>query len=125
MASDMDGRNITEAAQERESLRREIAELKKQVGDLTMSLGGVVQVVQSRQTREVWWVLNDTSKVLHSAVVDLSTTPRSWKTACGWKFTVQPLITTFREKPPGRTGGSCPKCLPDSDDSSSSSSESC
>ena len=33
MASDMDGRNITEAAQERESLRREIAELKKQVGD--------------------------------------------------------------------------------------------
>lgn len=125
MASDMDGRNITEAAQERESLRREIAELKKQVGDLTMSLDGVVQVVQSRQTREVWWVLNDTSKVLHSAVVDLSTTPRSWKTACGWKFTGQPLITTFREKPPGRTGRSCPKCLPDSDDSSSSSSESC
>ena len=123
-SSDLDGRDEESSRRARDNMRLEIEEIKKQIGELTMCLDGVQQVVQNRQTREVWWVLNDTSKVMHSSIVDLSTPPGTWRTTCGWRFTSQPLITTFREGPPENTGRKCPKCFPVSDDTSSSSSES-
>ena len=123
-ASDMDGNTGEDWSEDRERMREEIANLRKEVSELATSLDGVSQVVENRQTREVWWVHNDTSKVLQQAVVDLSTPPLTWKTVCGWKFTSQPLITTFREPPPCGLGRRCPKCQPDVSSSSSSSSES-
>ena len=122
-ATDIDGQAMTDARLERDSLRGEIVMLKNKVSDLTTSLDGVSQALEAKQMKEVWWVLNDTSKVLHEAVVDLSTPPSTWKTACGWKFCGQPKITTFREPPPIETGRKCPRCMP-GDDTSSSSSES-
>ena len=123
-ASDVDGNPGFDWSEEREKMREEISNLKMTVSDLATSLDGVSQVLETRQTREVWWVHNDTSSVLHQAMVDLSTPPLTWKTVCGWKFSSQPLITTYREPPPSRLGRRCPKCQPDVSSSSSSSSES-
>ena len=120
-ATDLDGKLTAHMLEERERYRNEIAELKSQVSDLATSLEGVSQVLDSRSVREMWWVLNDTSKVLHEAVVDLCTPPSTWKTACGWKFSGQPMITTYREAPPCEIGRRCPKCLPETHSSSSSS----
>ena len=124
-SSDCDGRNDEEAQAERNRIRQEILELRNQISDISSALDGVTEIVAQRAVRETWWVLNDTSKVLHTAVVDLSTPPLTWKTACGWKFSGQPKITTFRENPTNVTGRRCPKCMPDTtEDTSSSSSES-
>lgn len=113
----------SDEAAERAAMRGEIAELRACVSELSTLVDGVSITLQNRATREVWWVYNDTSKVLHSSVVDLSTPPSTWKTACGWKFTSQPMITIHRDMPSNSQGRNCPKCLP-KDDSSSSSSES-
>lgn len=123
-ATDLDGRQSAEIVAEQDQLRRELRELKAEMSDLSTTLDGVSQVLGSKQVREIWWVLNDISKVLHEAIVDLCTPPSTWKTACGWKFSGQPRITTFRDSPPFEKGRKCPKCVPESDTSSSDDTES-
>ena len=120
-SSTMDDEEQTHASNERSQLRKEIENLKNQIADVSTTLDGVTQIVNKRSVREAWWVLNDTSKVLRSAVVDLSTPPLTWKTACGWKFAGQPKTTTFRESPSEDVGRKCPKCMPGNDETSSSS----
>ena len=121
-STDADGLADHDAAIERAQLRKEISELRNRVSDLSAALDGVIEVVDKRSVREAWWVLNDASKVLHTAVVDLSTPPSTWKTACGWKFSGQPKITTLREAPTIMPGRNCPKCMPGNHDTTSSSS---
>ena len=70
-STDMEDADKAAASADRSELRREIEEIKKRLSDVASSLEGVSQVVDKRQVREVWWVLNDTSKVLHEAIVDL------------------------------------------------------
>ena len=109
---------------ERDAQRKECREVSDRIENLSTAVDGIVQVIQDRHIKETWWIHNDVSKIMHMALIDLSMSPMTWKTFCGWKFSSQPLTTTHRESPTLPVGSRhCPKCNP-SQNSSSSSSES-
>lgn len=108
-----------------EDLKNSLDSVQRSLEDLTTIVDGVSQVIDDKSVSETWWVYNDASKVMHMAVVDIGTPPLTWKTACGWRFSRQPRITTYREKPVNDLDIKwCPKCNPSCSSSSSSSSSS-
>ena len=108
-----------------EDLRRGLDSVQRSLEDLTIIVDGVSQVIEDRNHTETWWVYNDASKVMHVSVVDFNTPPLTWKTACGWRFSRQPRITTYGERPENMLDIRwCPKCNPSNSSSSSSSSSS-
>lgn len=111
---------------ERRVLREQFAQLSKRFEDVTTAVEGMNEVLSNKKIHETWWVQNDSSKVTHMSVVDISMPPATWRTMCGWKFACQPKLTIHRSSPPnGNSFRNCPKCNPvESDSDSSSSSES-
>ena len=105
------------------SYDHKLRELDGTVSHLSHVLEGMASALDSRSKLETWHILNDASRVKHETVVDLSMSPATWKTKCGWKFALSPDITRYREDfPPDIACRVCPKCSPSESTSSSSSS---
>lgn len=96
--------------------------------DINSQLEGISVILDQRREDELMFVINLRSDVKHKAVVNLSTSPHSWKTLCGWKFSGKlHARTEMHGTESQHVGKICPKCfaLPgsDSEDSSSTSSD--
>ena len=99
--------------EERKLMLKHLQKVNHELEDLSIIVDGVTLAMTEVERTEKWWVLNDMSKVMHRAAVNLNTTPANWRTVCGWKFTAGPQITTFRDEPPEVASTKiCPKCQP-------------
>ena len=91
------------------------------------ALQGLTNVVSDRSPLEVWTVVNDSSKVSHSATINLNSSPATWSTRCGWNFAGKIHASTFRASESNLIPAdckSCPKCHRPADELSKSSSDS-
>lgn len=109
-------------------LSNRFRQLETNQENVNSQLEGISLILDQKHEEELMFAINLRSDVKHKALVTLSTSPHSWKTLCGWKFSGKfHARTEMHETESQHAGKLCPKCfaLPDSDseDSSSTSSD--
>ena len=80
-----------EATSKSKEMMNMILDLTKQVGDMQDKLDGMSSVLDQTSRVETWDVFDSQSQVRHRSLVNLSNSPSTWSTICGWKFDAFPM----------------------------------
>ena len=82
-------------------------------------LDGMSISLEESAGSQPWYVLNEESRALHRASVDIQSSTRSWTTLCGWPFAGISHVSTYVLEEPYTSFRRCHKCYPDEDSESS------
>ena len=82
-------------------------------------LDGMSISLEESAGSQPWYVLNEESRALHRASVDIQSSTRSWATLCGWPFAGLSYVSTYVREEPHTSFRRRHKCYPDEDSESS------
>ena len=99
--------------------RASIEILTDRVDHAETVLDGVAVSLESATGPQPWFVLNEDSRALHRALIDIKSTTTSWTTLCGWPFAGLKHVATHVGIEPKARFRKCHKCYPDVDSESS------
>ena len=106
-----------------EANNSEIEALTDRVDRAETVLDGLAATLEEPTGPQPWFVLNEDSRALHRATIDIKLSTKTWSTLCGWPFAGLTHVSTFVGSEPGVNFRKCHKCYPEEDSDSSDSEE--
>ena len=73
-------------------------------------LDGMSISLEESAGSQPWYVLNEESRALHRASVDIQSSTRSWTTLCGWPFAGLSYVSTYVREEPHTSFRRCHTC---------------